>query len=303
MDIFLKKEEVSELRTIQDMIRWTASCFNASNLFYGHGADNAWDEAIQLILPTLYLSINVPQYVLGSRLTTSERIFIVERVIRRINERIPTSYLTNKAWFCGLEFFVDERVLIPRSPIAELIERQFYPFLLAKPRRIMDLCTGSGCIAIACAHLFPEAEIDAIDISMDALQVAEQNIQSYGMDHQVFPICSDLFHDLPKERYDLIISNPPYADEEDMNNLPHEFSHEPTLGLSAGTDGLKLVRCILANAANYLSDTGILICEVGNSMLHVIKEYPYIPFTWIKFKNGGHGVFVITYEQISKYTN
>ena len=298
MDKIFVEEAVSELHTLQEMIRWTVSRFNAANLFYGHGTDNAWDEAVQLILPTLYLPIDVPPHVLNSRLTGSERLRIVERVIKRINERTPIAYLTNKAWFCGLEFYVDERVLVPRSPIGELIEAQFQPWLIDEPVRIMDLCTGSGCIAIACAHAFPDAEVDAIDISTDALQVAEQNIQDHGMEQQVFPIRSDLFRDLPKEKYDLIVSNPPYVDQEDMNSLPKEFKHEPELGLAAGTDGLKLVRRILANAAGYLTDNGILICEVGNSMVHMMNQYDHIPFTWLEFENGGHGVFMLTRQQL-----
>ncbi|NNN82713.1 50S ribosomal protein L3 N(5)-glutamine methyltransferase [Vibrio sp. A8-1] len=298
MDKIFVDEAVSELHTLQDMIRWTVSRFNAAQLFYGHGTDNAWDEAVQLILPTLYLPIDVPPHVLNSRLTGSERLRVVERVIKRINERTPIAYLTNKAWFCGLEFFVDERVLVPRSPIGELIQAQFSPWLLDEPTRIMDLCTGSGCIAIACAYAFPETEVDAIDISADALQVAEQNIQDHGLEQQVFPIRSDLFRDLPKEQYDIIVTNPPYVDQEDMNSLPDEFKHEPELGLAAGTDGLKLARRILANAPHYLTDNGILICEVGNSMIHLVDQYPNIPFTWLEFENGGHGVFLLTKQQL-----
>ncbi len=298
LDKIFVEEAVSELHTLQDMLRWTVSRFNAAGLFYGHGTDNAWDEAVQLVLPTLYLPIDVPAHVRESRLTTSERLRIVERVVRRINERIPTAYLTNKAWFCGLEFFVDERVLVPRSPIAELIEAQFEPWLTETPTRIMDLCTGSGCIAIACAHAFPEAEVDAIDISTDALMVAEQNIQDHGMEQQVFPMRSDLLRDIPKDQYNFIVSNPPYVDEEDMNSLPEEFEHEPELGLAAGTDGLKLVRRILANAPDYLTDEGFLICEVGNSMVHMMEQYPDIPFTWIEFADGGHGVFMLTKQQL-----
>ncbi len=299
MDKIFVDEVVSELITLQDMLRWTVSRFNAAELFYGHGSDNSWDEAIQLILPTLYLPIDIPSHVLNSRLTSSERTRIVNRVVRRINERTPTAYLTNKAWFCGLEFFVDERVLVPRSPVAELIEAGFQPWLKAVPLRVMDLCTGSGCIAIACAHAFPDAEVDAIDISADALEVAEQNIQAHAMEQQVFPIRSDLFRDLPnQDKYDVIVSNPPYVDEEDMCNLPDEYTHEPELGLAAGTDGLKLVRRILANASDYLTQEGILICEVGNSMVHIMEQYPEIPFTWLEFENGGHGVFMLSREQL-----
>ncbi|MCA2014846.1 50S ribosomal protein L3 N(5)-glutamine methyltransferase [Vibrio tritonius] len=298
MDKIFVDEAVSELHTLQDMIRWTVSRFNAANLFYGHGTDNAWDEAVQLILPTLYLPIDVPPHVLNSRLTSSERLRVVERVIKRINERTPVAYLTNKAWFCGLEFYVDERVLVPRSPIGEMIQNQFEPWLVEEPTRIMDLCTGSGCIAIACAHAFPDTEVDAVDISTDALQVAEQNIQDHGLEQQVTPLRSDLFRDLPKVQYDLIVSNPPYVDQEDMDSLPDEFRHEPELGLAAGSDGLKLVRRIFANAPDYLTENGILICEVGNSMIHLMEQYPEMPFTWIEFENGGHGVFMLTRQQL-----
>lgn len=298
MDKIFVDEAVTELHTLQDMIRWAVSRFNAAGLFYGHGTDNAWDEAVQLILPTLYLPIDAPSHVLSSRLTMSERTGIVERVIQRIKERKPVAYLTNKAWFCGLEFFVDERVLIPRSPIGELIENQFQPWLTETPNKIMDLCTGSGCIAIACAHMFPEAEVDAVDLSTDALAVAEINIQDHGLEQQVFPMRSDLFRDLPKAAYELIVSNPPYVDQEDMDSLPQEFEHEPELGLAAGVDGLELVRRILANAPDYLTEQGILICEVGNSMVHMMAQYPDIPFTWLEFSNGGHGVFMLTRQQL-----
>ncbi|MZI92076.1 50S ribosomal protein L3 N(5)-glutamine methyltransferase [Vibrio sp. CAIM 722] len=298
MDKIFVDEAVSELYTLQDMIRWTVSRFNAANLFYGHGTDNAWDEAVQLVLPTLYLPIDVPPHVLNSRLTSSERLRVVERVIKRINDHTPVAYLTNKAWFCGLEFFVDERVLVPRSPIGELIQNQFQPWLVEEPTRIMDLCTGSGCIAIATAYAFPDAEVDAVDISLDALQVAEQNIQDHGLEQQVIPMRSDLFRDLPEVKYDLIVSNPPYVDEEDMASLPEEFRHEPEIGLAAGSDGLKLVRRMFANAPKYMSENAILICEVGNSMVHLMEQYPNIPFTWIEFENGGHGVFMLTRQQL-----
>ncbi|MEJ2762738.1 50S ribosomal protein L3 N(5)-glutamine methyltransferase [Photobacterium sp. MCCC 1A19761] len=298
MDKIFVDEAVNELHTLQDMLRWTVSRFNAAGLFYGHGTDNAWDEAVQLVLPTLYLPLDIPSEVRFSRLTSSERLRIVERVIRRINDRTPVAYLTNKAWFCGMEFFVDERVLVPRSPIGELIENGFEPFLTEPPTRIMDLCTGSGCIGIACAHAFPEAEVDIVDISTDALAVAEQNIHDHGLEQQVIPLRSDLLRDVPKDQYDLIVTNPPYVDQEDMNSLPDEFRHEPVLGLAAGTDGLKLVRRILANAPDYLKENGVLICEVGNSMVHMEEQYPHIPFTWIEFENGGHGVFMMTREQL-----
>ncbi|MCY9848652.1 50S ribosomal protein L3 N(5)-glutamine methyltransferase [Pectobacterium jejuense] len=298
MDKIFVDEAVSELHTIQDMLRWAVSRFNAANVYYGHGTDNPWDESIQLVLPSLYLPLDIPEDMYTSRLITSERQRIVERVIRRVNERIPVAYLTNKAWFCGLEFYVDERVLVPRSPIGELINNYFDEQLPKTPNHILDLCTGSGCIAIACAQAFPEAEVDAVDISSDALAVTEQNIQQHGLEYRVTPIRSDLFRDLPAIRYDLIVTNPPYVDEEDMSDLPQEFRFEPELGLAAGNDGLDLVRRILACAPDYLSDDGVLICEVGNSMVHLIDQYPDIPFTWLEFDNGGDGVFMLTQSQL-----
>ncbi len=298
MDKIIVDEVVNEMRTLQDMLRWTVSRFNAAEIYYGHGTDNAWDEAVQLVLPTLYLPIDIPQEMCNSRLTASERHRIVERVIKRINERTPVAYLTNKAYFSDLEFYVDERVLVPRSPIGELIQKKFAPHVSKAPRRIMDLCTGSGCIGIACAFAFPEAEVDLVDISLDALEVAEVNVESYGLEHQVFPIRSDLFRDLPQDKYDLIVSNPPYVDEEDMSTLPDEFRHEPELGLAAGTDGLKIMRRIIANAPNFLTKKGILICEVGNSMVHVQQQYPDVPMTWLEFEHGGHGVFMMTYQEL-----
>ncbi|POD91613.1 50S ribosomal protein L3 N(5)-glutamine methyltransferase [Pectobacterium odoriferum] len=298
MDKIFVDEAVSELHTIQDMLRWAVSRFNAANVYYGHGTDNPWDEAIQLVLPSLYLPLDIPEDMYTSRLINSERQRIVERVIRRVNERIPVAYLTNKAWFCGLEFYVDERVLVPRSPIGELINNYFDEQLPKTPSHILDLCTGSGCIAIACAQAFPEAEVDAVDISSDALAVTEQNIQQHGLEYRVTPIRSDLFRDLPAIRYDLIVTNPPYVDEEDMFDLPQEFRFEPELGLAAGNDGLDLVRRILACAPDYLSDGGVLICEVGNSMVHLIEQYPDIPFSWLEFDNGGDGVFMLTQSQL-----
>lgn len=298
LDKIFVDEAVNELHTIQDMLRWSVSRFNAAEVYYGHGTDNPWDEAVQLVLPTLYLPMDIPEEMRNARLTLSERHRIVERVIRRINERIPVAYLTNKAWFCGHEFYVDERVLVPRSPIGELIDNRFAGLISGSPQHILDMCTGSGCIAIACAYAFPEAEVDAVDISGEVLEVTEHNIQQHGLEQQVTPIRSDLFRELPALRYDLIVTNPPYVDEEDMSDLPDEFRHEPELGLAAGSDGLKLVRRILACAPDYLSDDGVLICEVGNSMVHLMAQYPDIPFVWLEFDNGGEGVFMLTRQQL-----
>ena len=301
MDKNLQAEAIAEMQTIGDMIRWSASQFSANGLFYGHGSDNAWDEAVQLILPSLHLPLNIGADVSQAKLTKSEREALVALVIRRIVERVPTAYLINRAWFAGLEFFVDERVLVPRSPFAELILQGFSPWLTQQPKRVLDLCTGSACIAIACAHAFPDAEVDAVDISIDALDVAQINICDHGLEQQVFPMQSDLFDELKGHKYDLIVSNPPYVDQEDMDSLPDEFHHEPALGLAAGFDGLDLVRRMLAQAADMLNENGILFVEVGNSQIHLEQAFPDVPFTWLEFEQGGHGVFMLTQAQLKQY--
>lgn len=298
MDKIFVDEAVNELHTIQDMLRWTVSRFNAAGLYYGHGTDNPWDEAVALVLPTLFLPLDFPADMRNCRLTPSERHRIVERVLRRINDRVPVAYLTNSAWFCGMEFYVDERVLVPRSPIGELIQNHFDGLLPREPLRILDMCTGSGCIAIACAAEFPDAEVDAVDISTDALTVAEQNIYAHALEQRVIPIRSDVFRDLPQDKYDLIVTNPPYVDAEDIADMPDEYHHEPAIGLASGMDGLKLTKRILAGAPDYLAEDGVLICEVGNSMVNLEAQYPEIPFTWLEFEHGGLGVFMLTRQQI-----
>ena len=302
MDTIFSDEAVNELRTIQDMIRWAATEFNRAGLFYGHGADNAIDDAMRLIMPSLNLPLSCDSEIYNTRLTRREREMLVELIVKRVELRIPVAYITNTAWFAGLEFYVDERTLVPRSPFAELINASFEPWLQAAPLRILDLCTGSGCIAIACAYAFPEAEVDAVDISDDALEVAEINIQGHGLEQQVTPIYSDLFSGIADQKYDLIVSNPPYVDQEDMDNLPDEFKHEPELGLASGFDGLDLVRKMLAQAGDRLNENGLLFVEVGNSQVHLQAAYPQIPFQWIEFSQGGHGVFVLTKAQLDSIT-
>ena len=298
MDTIFSDEALNELCTIQDMIRWATTEFNRAGLFYGHGADNAIDDAMRLIMPSLSLPLHCDSEIFAARLTRREREMLVELIIKRIELRIPVAYLTNTAWFAGLEFYVDERTLVPRSPFAELIDERFAPWLTESPQRILDLCTGSACIAIACAYAFPDAEVDAVDISDDALEVAEINIQGHGLEQQVTPIYSDLFSGVAHEKYDLIVSNPPYVDAEDMENLPEEFKHEPELGLASGFDGLDLVRKMLAQAGARLNEKGLLFVEVGNSQVHLQSAYPQIPFEWVEFAQGGHGVFVLTKAQL-----
>ena len=291
----------NDLHSIKDYLRWVYSNFNRSDIFFGHGQDNPWDETIQLVLGGLQLPLDIPTDLYEGRLTQSERQRVITLLIARLSQRIPTAYLINSAWFCGLEFYVDERVLIPRSPIGELIQNRFAGLIRREPKRILDMCTGSGCIAIACADYFPEAEVDAVDLSVDALNVAEFNIERHHMTERVFPLQSDLFEQLPQEQYDLIVTNPPYVDEEDIDDMPAEFHHEPMMALEAGQDGLILVKRILAQAADYLTDDGVLICEVGNSMVHLIEQYPSVPFKWIDFKQGGDGVFALTKTQLREY--
>ncbi|MCO6524063.1 MAG: 50S ribosomal protein L3 N(5)-glutamine methyltransferase [Candidatus Schmidhempelia sp.] len=303
MDNVVTAQVINELKTIQDFIRWTVSAFNQSDIYYGHGTDNAWDEAIQLILPSLYLPLKIPAEFYATHLTMQEKERLLERVIARIEKHIPTPYLTNRAWFCGYEFFVDDRVLIPRSPIGELIKQHFADQIDFEPENILDLCTGSGCIGIACAYEFPDAEVDIVDISMDALAVAETNIEMHQMQQQVLPICSNLFNDLAPVKYDVIVTNPPYVDAEDMSDLPKEYVMEPKLALAAGDDGLDLVHRILEQAPDYLSERGVLICEVGNSSVALIEQYPDVPFTWIEFEHGGDGVFMLTQSQLLALRN
>ncbi len=290
---------MTDLFTLRDFLRWAVSRFNEAGLCYGHGADSAWDEALALILATLHLPHDVDRSLLDARLTQAEREQLYKLIEQRISERVPVAYLTHQAWFAGLSFYVDERVLVPRSPIAELIENQFEPWIKPdKVHAILDLCTGSGCIAIACAKAFPESTVDASDISADALAVAKINTLRHEVADQVTLYQSDLFSQLPPKKYDVIVSNPPYVDAADMAALPAEYLHEPQLGLAGGDEGLDIALKIMQNAHHYLNPNGILIVEVGNSEYALIEKFPNIPFTWLEFQRGGGGVFLLTYKQL-----
>ncbi|RMM61404.1 50S ribosomal protein L3 glutamine methyltransferase [Pseudomonas savastanoi pv. glycinea] len=287
----------SRLRTVRDHIRWAVSRFHEEDVFFGHGTDNAWDEARQLVLGALHLPWEIADSYLDCRLEVDEISELQRLIKRRIDDRVPTPYLLGEAWFCGMSFIVDDRVLIPRSPIAELIEERFAPWLANEPALILDLCTGSGCIGIACAEVFPEAEVALADLSYDALEVANQNIERHGMEDRVYTVQGDGFDGLPGQRFDLIVSNPPYVDAEDFADMPDEYQHEPELALACGSDGLNLVRRMLAQAADHLNEKGLLIVEVGNSQVHVQALYPEVDFAWLDFQRGGHGVFMLTAEQ------
>ncbi|MEN8213956.1 MAG: 50S ribosomal protein L3 N(5)-glutamine methyltransferase [Pseudomonadota bacterium] len=289
------------LTTLRDYVRRGASLFREAGLFYGHGTDNALDEALQLVLHAVHLDHSLPQSYLDARLTADEQARVLALFERRISERVPAAYLTGKAWFAGLEFDVSSDVLVPRSPIAELIGEQFSPWLeAAEVDAVLDLCTGSGCIAVACAYAFPQAQVDAVDISAAALEIARTNVDKHHLHERVSVIESDLFEQLPPRHYDLIVSNPPYVSSEEYLGLPPEYHREPRIGLEAGDDGMDIVQRILRDAAPFLASDGIMVIEVGASADLLMARYPDVPFLWLDFEQGGDGVFLLTAEQVQQ---
>ncbi len=295
-------EATASFETIIDFLRFGLSEANKAPLYYGHGTDNAWDDVLALILGSLSLPHDLAPGLLNARLTLLEREHLAKQLERRMREHVPVPYLTNTAYFLNMPFYVDERVLIPRSPLAECIAMQFSPWIEAhRVQRILDLGTGSGCIAIACCHAFPDALVDAVDVSREALEVAQMNRVEHGVEEQLHLLQSDCFDALPHATYDLIISNPPYVGLDEMKALPKEYQHEPTLALCADNNGLAIVEKMLSSASNYLSPEGILVMEVGNSEAALIEAYPDVPFTWLEFEMGGSGVFLLTAEQLNEY--
>lgn len=295
----------TELFTIRDWIRFAVSQFEASDVFYGHGTDNAYDEAVWLIMSALHLPMDTLNNFLDARITTTERTKLANFIEQRITQHTPTAYLLKEAWLQGLKFYVDERVLIPRSFIAELLNNGLSPWV-EFPEMIesaADICTGSGCLGVLLASVFPNAAIDVIDISQDAIDVANINIANYGLEAQITAIKSDMFSALRDEnnvckKYDVIISNPPYVDAPSMTALPAEYQNEPQLALGSGIAGLDHTHTILREAANYLNDDGILIVEIGHNREALEAAYPNIVFTWLEVSSGNEFVFLLTKSQL-----
>ena len=289
-----------ELVTVRDWLRWAVSRFNESGLSYGHGTENAWDEAVWLVLATLHLPHDTLEPWLDAHLTRSERLGLLNNLQQRVVHRMPTAYLVQEAWLGPFRFYVDQRVIIPRSYFAELLENGFAPWI-EDPESVgaaLDLCTGSGCLAILMAHAFPSASVDAIDISADALVVACRNIADYQLDDRVHAIESDLFAAVKGKRYDLILSNPPYVTSEAMAALPAEYRHEPVLALAAGADGLDVVRRILAAAREHLNPGGLLAIEVGHNQHLVEAAFPDLPMVWLDTEHAEGKVFLVTREDL-----
>ncbi len=287
------------LNSLRDLIRWAASEFNRHNLFFGHGTDNALDEALALVMHVTALDYSVPDHYLDCQLSINEKTQILALIQQRIETRKPLAYLTGEARFANIEFYVNEHTLVPRSPIAELLMQGYYPWVSeAHSSSFLDLCTGSGCIGIASALYMPQTQVVISDISTEALAVARRNIQRYDLADQVTAMESDVFSAIPAQRFDIIVSNPPYVAEAEYQQLPEEYRQEPKLGLTAEHNGMQIVEKILAGAADYLTDNGVIIIEVGASADLLMQRYPQVPFNWIEFEHGGDGVFIFSREEL-----
>lgn len=285
--------------TVEELVRSAALELENSGVFFGHGTDNPLDEAAMLVFHVMELNHAQADLAYSQEVPADKRRQVKELLARRISERIPAAYLIGEAWFCGLDFYVDERVLVPRSPIAELIQDVFSPWIDAsRVNQVLDLCTGSGCIGIAAAVAFPEARVDLADLSEEAIEVAQINVARHGLGGRVSVYQGDLFGAVRGHRYDVIVSNPPYVAEEEFRALPDEYTREPGLGLVAGEDGLDLVRTILVEAADFLEPGGILVVEVGSAEQALEQAFPDVPFTWLEFEYGGSGVFTLSREEL-----
>lgn len=290
----------NQLQTIRDFIRLAVSQFNKAHLFFGHGCATAFDEAVYLVLSTLNLPLDQLEPFLDARLTSDEKMQVLHVIERRVTEKKPAAYLTNEAWLGDYRFYIDERVIVPRSFIAELLQTQLAPWI-NDPDEIhssLDLCTGSGCLAILLAHAFNNARIDAVDVSTDALAVAHRNVADYKLQKRIRLVQSDLFSGISDQRYDLILSNPPYVNAESMARLPREYHHEPPIALASGDDGLDATRVILHQAANYLNEHGILVVEIGHNRKLLEQAFPRTPFTWLETSAGDEHVFLLKRNQL-----
>jgi len=298
----IEADIITTLQTIRDYIRWGASQLSEKDVFLGHGIATPLHESAALVLHAIHQPYNLDESYMGAVLTTEERRKILNLFNQRISERKPVAYLTNEATFAGLSFYVDQRVLVPRSPIAELIEQRFAPWVDEdQVFNVLDLCTGSACIAIACAYAFPEAQVDAVELSDDAIEVARINIEKHDLTEELGLYQSDLFNELPKKQYDVIVTNPPYVAIQEWEELPAEYHKEPEMGFTGGVSGLDLVVRILADANEFLSEQGVLIIEVGSSAETLQQLFAEIPFYWLEFERGGDGVFLLTAEQVQQY--
>jgi ribosomal protein L3 glutamine methyltransferase len=287
--------------TIRDLLRFAVSRFSEAGLHHGHGADNAYDEAVWLILHALHLPLDRLDPFLDAKLSDAESRQVLDRLWRRVNERLPAAYLTHEAWLGEFRFYVDERVIVPRSFIAELLREQLAPWIgqAHDVHSVLDLCTGSGCLAILAAHAFPEAHVDAVDLSPAALEVARRNVSDYGLSDRIELIESDCFEKLNGRGYDLVLSNPPYVDSASMDMLPEEYRHEPELALGSGEDGLDVTRVILAQAAHHLNPGGILVVEIGHNRDALEASFPDLPFTWLDVSAGDEYVFLLHREDLA----
>lgn len=298
---YISADDAEHLHTLRDFLRYAVSSLNASGASFGHGCADAYDEAAYLILHTLHLPLDRLEPFLDALLTDREREQLIEVLSRRVDQRIPAAYLTREAWLGDFRFYVDERVLVPRSFIAELLENGLAPWVEAADEvgSILDLCTGSGCLAILAAHAFPNAAVDAADISPDALEVARRNVHDYALEDQIQVVETDLFQNLLGRRYDLILSNPPYVTDAAMANLPQEYRQEPALGLAGGHDGMDVVRRMLASAAIHLNPGGLLVVEVGHNRAETEAAFPELPFTWLATRSSEDMVFLLHQDDLA----
>ncbi len=292
--------DTGELHTVRDWLRYAVSAFNEAKLSFGHGSASAYDEAAYLILHTLHLPLDTLAPFLDARLSPDEKNALLALLKQRVEQRLPAAYLTHEAWLGDFRFYVDERVIVPRSFIAELLRDQLAPWVEDAENigNVLDMCSGSGCLAILAAHAFPNARVDAVDISQDALQVAQRNVADYGLEARITLIQSDMFASLKGKKYDLILSNPPYVDASSMATLPQEYRHEPQLALGSGKDGLDATREILKLAAEHLNPNGLLVVEIGHNREALEATFPGLPFTWLDVSAGDEFVFLLRREEL-----